>query len=378
MNEGPAQIPLVDLKAQFTTIEDEIREAMDRVLASQHFVLGPEVVAAEREVAAYAGARYGIGVSSGTDALLASLMALDVGPGDEVVTTAFSFFATAEAIARLGAKPVFVDIDPGTYNIAPAQIEAALTDRTRAVIPVHLYGQCADMDPILDLAERRGVALIEDAAQAFGAEDKSRRAGAMGRMGCFSFYPSKVLGAYGDGGMILTDDEALAEKLRILRVHGAEPKNYNRLIGGNFRLDAFQGAVVCAKLKFLDEWIAARQRNAALYDEAFRAAGLREDLITPPEIRQNRHVFYAYVIRTIARDELVSHLREQGIGANIYFPVPLHLQECFADLGYEPGSLPVAEQAARETLALPMYPELTEAQIARVVESVATFLRRAT
>ncbi|RAU21856.1 transcriptional regulator [Paramagnetospirillum kuznetsovii] len=367
-------VPLLDLKAQFVGIEAEVRLAMDRVLASQHFIMGPEVEGLEREVAAYCGVRYGIGVSSGTDALLAGLMALGIGPGDEVVTTPYSFFATAGAIVRLGARPVFVDIEPITYNIDPAAIEAAITPATKAILPVHLFGQCADMEAISAIALRHGLPVIEDAAQAIGSEDTGgRRAGALGLMACFSFFPSKNLGCFGDGGMVVTDDEALADRLRVLRVHGSKPKYHHAVIGGNFRLDALQAAVLRVKLVRLDGWTEARQRNAKFYDQAF--AHLCPDHLTVPAIRQRRHIFNQYVIRTGRRDALMEHLRSLGIGCEVYYPGPLHLQPCFADLGYRPGSMPHAEAAAGQTLALPIYPEMTSQQLAEVAGAVTDFFQ---
>jgi dTDP-4-amino-4,6-dideoxygalactose transaminase len=368
-------VPLLDLKAQFRAIESELRGAMDRVLASQQFIMGPEVEACEQEIARYCGCRHGIGVSSGTDALLAALMVYDIGPGDEVITSAYTFFSTAGVVARLGAKTVFVDIVPDTYNMDPALLEQAVTPRTKAIIPVHLYGQCADMNPILDMARRRGIPVIEDAAQAIGAEDNGRRAGSMGAMGCLSFFPSKNLGAFGDGGMVMTNDDALAEKLRVLRVHGAKPKYHHKIIGGNFRLDALQAAVVRTKLKYLEAWIEARRRNAARYDSMFTKAGVAPNPLRLPRVRADgRHVFNQYVVRVPRRDAVRQRLGAAGIGTEVYYPVPLHLQECFADLGYKKGSLPHAESAARETLALPIYPELTEAQIGVVVEAIVAAL----
>jgi dTDP-4-amino-4,6-dideoxygalactose transaminase len=367
-------VPLLDLKAQFASIEGDVRAAIDRVLTSQHFIMGPEVEACEREVALYSSCRHGIGVSSGTDALLVALMALDIGAGDEVITTPYSFFATAGVIARLGAKPVFVDIRPDSYNIDPERIEAAITPRTKAIMPVHLYGQCADMDPILAIAARHGLPVIEDAAQAIGAEDKGRRAGSMGTIGCFSFFPSKNLGAFGDGGMVVTNDDALAEKLRVLRVHGSKPKYFHKIVGGNFRLDALQAAVVRVKLGHLDAWTAARQRNAALYDVKLAESGVTAKGLALPAVCRNRHIFNQYVLRTERRDELQARLKERGIGTEIYYPQPLHLQECFAGLGYGIGDMPQAEAAAKQTLALPIYPELTVAQIDEVVGAVSEAL----
>lgn len=366
-------IPLIDLKAQFAAIEGEVRAALDSVLASQGFILGPEVAALEEEIAAYCDVGHGIGVSSGTDALLASLMALHIGPGDEVITTAFTFFATAGVIARLGARPVFVDINPGTYNMDPDGMAAAVTPRTRAVIPVHMFGRCCDMEAINDLAHRHGFPVVEDAAQAIGAEVGGRRAGALGRMGCFSFFPSKNLGAFGDGGMVVTDDAELAEKLRILRVQGAKPKFHHAVIGGNFRLDALQAAVLRVKLRHLDGWTEARQANAARYNARFADLGLAPDRLITPSMPEGRHVFHQYVIRTPRRDDLMAFLKDRGIGCGVYYPSPLHVQECFAHLAQGPGSLPEAETAARETLALPAYAEMGEERLERVVASVAEF-----
>ncbi|MFB3785821.1 MAG: DegT/DnrJ/EryC1/StrS family aminotransferase [bacterium] len=365
-------VPLLDLQAQYQTIREEIQAAINRVLESQHFILGPEVQALEREIAEYSQCRFGVGVSSGTDALLIALMALDIQPGDEVITTPYTFFATAGVIHRLGAKPVFVDIEPDTYNIDPARIETAVTPKTKAIIPVHLYGQCAEMDPILDIARRHNLFVIEDAAQAIGAEYQGRRAGSMGTMGCFSFFPSKNLGGYGDGGMVVTQDESLADKLKMLRTHGSKPKYYHRVVGGNFRLDALQAAIVRVKLRHLDGWTAARQRNARIYDALFEEAGLAGTKIKLPAVKQNRHIFNQYVIQVENRDALMAHLKQNGVGTEIYYPVPMHIQECFARLGYREGDLPVSEHAANRTLALPIYPELTgeqqEVVVKRIVE----------
>lgn len=363
-------VPLLDLKAQYRAIRDEIQAAVNQVLESQHFILGPEVQALEREIAEYSQCRFGVGVSSGTDALLIALMALDIQPGDEVITTPYTFFATAGVIHRLGAKPVFVDIEPDTYNIDPALIEAAVTPKTKAIIPVHLYGQCAEMDPILDIARRHHLFVIEDAAQAIGAEYQGRRAGSMGTIGCFSFFPSKNLGGYGDGGMVVTQDESLADKLKMLRVHGSKPKYYHSIVGGNFRLDALQAAVVRVKLRHLDEWTAARQRNARQYDALFEEAGLAGTKIQLPAVKHSRHIFNQYVIQAENRDGLMAHLKQNGIGTEIYYPVPMHIQKCFACLGYSGGSLPVSEHAAKSTLALPIYPELTGEQQEMVVKRI--------
>jgi len=367
-------IPLLDLKAQYVEIESEIREAIDRVLESQRFILGPEVEALEQEIADYSGATHGIGVSSGTDALLVSLMALGVGPGDEVITTAYSFFATASVIARLGARPIFIDIDHENYNIAPFNLEKAITKKTKVIMPVHLFGQCADMDPILDVAKNYDVQVIEDAAQAIGAEYKGRRAGSMGALGCFSFFPSKNLGALGDAGMVVTSDSELADRVRKLRGHGASPKYYHQMVGGNFRLDALQAAVLRVKFKHLDDWSDKRLANALMYNREFLSAGLPKSVLQKPTIHNNRHVFNQYVIRTPYREGLIKILREAAIGCEIYYPLGLHQQECFAELGDVPD-LPEVEAAAHETLALPIYAELTETQIKTIVNTVVDFLK---
>ncbi|WP_129670627.1 DegT/DnrJ/EryC1/StrS aminotransferase family protein [Candidatus Chloroploca sp. Khr17] len=369
---NPEPIPLLDLKAQYATLREEIAAAIERIIESQQFILGPEVEAFEQEIAAYSQCAYGIGVSSGTDALLVALMAIDLQPGDEVITTPYTFFATAGSIARLGGQPVFVDIDPLTYNIDPAGIEAAITPRTRAIMPVHLFGQMADMEPIMGLAEYHGLYVIEDAAQAIGAEYKSRRAGSIGHMGCFSFFPSKNLGGFGDGGMVTTNDPKLAERIRLLRGHGAHPKYYHRLIGGNFRLDALQAAVLRVKLAYLDQWTAARQQNAERYHQLFSAAGANIGL--PQDAGYGRHIYNQFVIRSERRDDLMAHLKAHQIGCEIYYPVPIHLQECFASLGYEVGSFPASEDAAEETLAIPVYPELGQDQQARIVDTIQTWI----
>jgi len=388
-------VPLLDLKAQYATIADELHAALDRVVESQYFILGPEVVALEEEVAAYSQCAYGIGVSSGTDALLVALMAIDIKPGDEVITTPYTFFATGGSVARLGAKPVFVDIDPQSYNIDPHKIEIAITERTRAIIPVHLYGQMAEMDPIMEIAQRFNLYVIEDAAQAIGAEYKNRRAGSIGHLGCFSFFPSKNLGGFGDGGMVTTNDSALADRVKLLRNHGYRPKYYNKVVGGNFRLDALQAAVLRVKLKYLDQWTESRQRNATTYRRLLAEAGLvtgerlssgdklpnadiqqptiNAPIITPVELPDRRHIYNQFVLRCHQRDALKSYLAEQDIGTEIYYPVPLHLQECFVDLGYQPGALQMSEDAAAQTLALPIYPELTPSMQTMVVDTIAAF-----
>jgi dTDP-4-amino-4,6-dideoxygalactose transaminase len=371
-------IPLLDLKAQYATIKSEVNAAIQEVLESQHFILGPRVEQCEREIAAYSQSLYGIGVSSGSDALLACLMAENIGPGDEVITTTYTFFATVGAISRLGATPVLVDIDPKTYNIDVSQIAAQITDRTRVIIPVHLFGQMADMDPIMELAREYKLVVIEDAAQAIGAEYKERRAGSIGHYGCFSFFPSKNLGAAGDGGMIVTNDADRAERVKVLRGHGSKPKYYHRVVGGNFRLDAIHAAVVSAKLPFLDNWTAGRQRNAKLYDRLFSEAGLSQGsdgagIIGLPTLVADRHIFNQYVICTAERDALQSFLKKKGVGTEVYYPVPMHLQECFEDLSYVPGDFPESEAAAKHSLALPIQPELGEQQLRYVVECIREF-----
>ncbi len=372
----PVPVPLLDLRAQYATIREEVRAAVDAVLDSQQCILGAVVADCEARLAEYCLAPYAVTVSSGSDALLASLMSEGIGPGDEVVTTPYSFFATAGAIARLGAKPVFVDIQPDTYNIDPALLEAKITPRTKALLPVHLYGQCADMDPILDIAARHKLPIIEDAAQAIGAEYKGRRAGTMGRYGCFSFFPSKNLGAAGDGGMITVGDPELADRLQMLRNHGMKPKYYYSMIGGNFRFDALQAAIVAVKLKYLDRWTEGRQANAARYRRLFDAAGLPQKGLVqlPYEVPGNRHIYNQFVIRVPRRDAVQANLREHNVGNEVYYPLPLHVQKCFASLGYREGDFPESERAARETLALPIYPELSDAQAEWVVECIRRVL----
>jgi dTDP-4-amino-4,6-dideoxygalactose transaminase len=374
------RVPLLDLKAQYATLRAELEPAVLRVMASQGFILGPEVEACERALAAYCGVPHAVGVASGTDALLVALMAEGIGPGDEVITSPYTFFATAGSIARLGARPVFVDIDPVTFQMDVTRVEAAVTPRTRALMPVHLFGQCTDMDPLLTLAGTRGLAVIEDAAQAIGAEYKGRRAGSMGDYGCFSFFPSKNLGGAGDGGVVTLRDEARRRKVAMLRVHGMEPKYYHQLVGGNFRLDALQAAVVAAKLPHLDGWTAARQRNAQRYERLFAAAGVGADDLHLPRITSTdggRHVVNQYVVRARDRDALLSRLKAADIGCEVYYPVPMHRQPCFAYLGHAAGAFPESERAAAETLALPIYPELTDDMAAYVVETIAAFYRRA-
>lgn len=363
-------VPLLDLKAQYATIKAEVDAAIAEVFESQQFILGPKVEQCEKAIASYSGCSYGVGVSSGTDALLACLMAENIGVGDEVITTPYTFFATAGVIARLGATPIFVDIDPRTYNLDTSKLPAKITDRTRAIFPVHLYGQTADMDPMMQIAEKHGLVVIEDAAQAIGAEYKGRRAGSIGHYGCLSFFPSKNLGAAGDGGMIVTNDAQRAEKLKCLRGHGANPKYHHKIVGGNFRLDALQAAIVSVKLPHLDGWTSARQRNAKRYDQLFSEAALPVGL---PVSGSDRHIFNQYVIRVSRRDELRSFLQKKGVGTEVYYPFPLHRQECFAYLGMGRGSFPESERAANETLALPIYPELTESQLDYVFNCVREF-----
>ena len=385
-------VPLLDLKAQFAQIRAEVMPLIDSVCASQQFILGEHVRGLEAEIAQYCGSPFGIGVSSGTDALLLALMALDIGAGDEVITTPFTFFATAGTIARAGARPVFCDIDPATFNISPSAVRSfvekscavkgghlvnrATGGRVKALIPVHLYGQSADMDPLMAIAKEFGLRVIEDAAQAIGTEYKNGvRVGSIGDIGCFSFFPSKNLGAFGDAGLCTAKDAELAERMRVLRVHGGKPKYFHALIGGNFRIDELQAAVLRVKLKYLDGWTEARQRNAAFYDKAFAASGVGASLAVPQAVAGQRHIFNQYIVRVKQRDALKAHLAARSIGTEIYYPVPLDRQECFAYLGTAAGAYPESERAAAETLALPIYPELTEVQLAHVVASVAEFFK---
>ncbi len=367
-------VPLLDLKAQYATIREQVEPVMKEVFDSQYFILGPRVKELEKKIAAYSQCKHGIGVSSGTDALLIALMAIDTGPGDEIITTPFSFFATAGVISRLNATPVFVDIEPDTFNIDPAKIESAITSKTKAVIPVHLFGQMADMDPIMSVAKKHNLFVIEDAAQAIGSEYKDgRRAGSVGHMGCFSFFPSKNLGGFGDAGMVVTNDDALAEKLVKLRMHGSEPKYYHQIVGGNFRIDALQAAVLSIKLDYLDQWTEGRQANTRDYIAMLKEKGLDEKLILPSIRDEYRHIFNQFVIRSSMRDDLITHLRKYKIGCEIYYPVILSDQECFSYLNYKKGDFPVAEKAAEEVLAIPIYPELSADQKAYVVEVMASF-----
>jgi len=371
-------IPLCDLQTQYQALQAQIEEAVSRVLASGQVILGPEVAALEREIAHYCGSGYAVGCSSGTDALLLALQTLDIGIDDEVIMPPFTFFATASTACRLGARPVFADIDAETYNLDPLQVENKITERTRAIVVVHLFGQCADMEPLWHIAERHNLPIIEDAAQAFGAEYQSKRAGTLGAMGCFSFYPSKNLGAYGDAGMVMTNDPEWAERLACLRVHGMEVKYYHKFLGWNARLDALQAAMLRVKLLHIERWIEARQAVARRYDALIEEQHLGHFLQRPVVRPQRRHVFNQYVVRVGQgqRDALVRHLKSEHIGCEIYYPVPLHRQECLAHLGYHAGDFPASEEACASVLALPMYPELREEQQQRVIQSCATFLRQ--
>jgi dTDP-4-amino-4,6-dideoxygalactose transaminase len=366
---------LLDLTAENAPLLPEIRQAFDRVFAKNAFVLGQEVAFFEREVAAYLGVKHAIGVSSGTDALLVAMMALGIGPGDEVVTSPFSFFATAGCIARLGAKPVFVDIDPVTYNLDASAVGAALSEHTRAIMPVHLYGQPADMSALRSISEAFAVPIVEDAAQAVGAQHALGPVGGLGSLAGFSFYPTKNLGAFGDGGLVTTNDDDLAQRVRILRVHGGERRYYHAVIGGNFRLDGLQGAVLRVKLPHVTKWTDARRKNAGLYDLLFLEEDLPEGALSTPKKVEEGHVYNQYVVRVRDRDRLKQHLVDRKIGCEVYYPLPLHLQECFANLGYGVGSFPESERAANEVLALPIHPALTQDQLERVVSEIGSFLR---
>jgi dTDP-4-amino-4,6-dideoxygalactose transaminase len=377
------KVPFFELTSQFHSIEKEIKSALDEVLRTQQFILGPQVEALEQTVAQYCRTQYAIGVASGSDALLLSLMALGIGDGDEVIIPPYTFFATAGSVSRVGALPVFVDIDPNTYNMDPYKIEEKITPRTKAIIPVHLFGQCADMDPLLEIAETKQLLVIEDAAQALGSEYKPRpntkgqRAGQMGDLGCFSFYPTKNLGAFGDAGMVVTDNPHLAEKIRFLRVHGSYPKYYHKWIGINSRLDTIQAAILLVKFKYLDRWTEERQRRAKRYQSLFQDLLSSVHGLRLPTIQyENRHIFHQYVIRVPERNRLRQFLMEEGIGTDIYYPLSLHLQECYSFLKYRRGDLPISEKAADETLALPIYPELTEDQQMAVVDRIKIFYKK--
>ena len=377
------KVSLLNLKLQYQTIREEILREIEKICDNQTFILGENVARLEQEIAQYSNAQYAIGVASGTDAILLPLMATGIGQGDRVITTPYTFFATAGSIARLNAIPVFVDIEPDTYNIDPNKLEhvikkqsAAQRSRLKAVIPVHLYGQCAEMEPILKLSKKYRLAVVEDAAQTIGAEYKGKRAGSLGDFGCFSFYPSKNLGGFGDGGMVITNNEKLAEQVRILRVHGSKPKYYHKFVGINSRLDEIQAAVLRIKLKHLKTWENNRIEGAKRYNKLFQGAGLL-DVVSLPTVRPyNRHVYNQYIIRVKKRDNLREHLAKEGIGTEIYYPVPLHLQQCFKYLGYKKRDFPVSEKAAKETLALPIYPELTPAEQEYVVKKISEFYRK--
>ena len=371
---SPAPFEFLDLRAQFATIHEEVMQAVNQVFESQHFILGPEVKQLEQEVAAKLGAKFAVGCASGTDALILALLAAGIGDGDEVITTPFSFIATAGTIAYVGAKPVFVDIDPVTFNINPALVEAAITPCTRAIMPVHLFGLPADLDPILAIAKARKLAVIEDAAQAIGSRYGGRYVGTFGEYGCFSFFPSKNLGGAGDGGMITTEDAQIAERLQMLRVHGSKKKYYHEMIGTNSRLHALQAAVLRVKLRHLDDWQKGRQNRADRYRRLFAEAGLTSAISVPPQPSSKyEHVYNQFTIRSPHRDELKAHLHSAGIPSEIYYPLCLHLQEAFAYLGYKAGSFPESEKASGEVLSLPVYPELPDAQQDRVVRAIADF-----
>jgi dTDP-4-amino-4,6-dideoxygalactose transaminase len=367
------KVPLLDLQAQYRPLREDILAAMTRVADSQRFIMGPEIEGLERELAKMLGIRHAIAVSSGTDALLLPLMALGITSGDEVITSTYSFFATAGAIVRVGARPVLVDIDPVTFNIDADQIESAISPRTRAILPVHLFGQSADLDPIMRIAAAHDVPVIEDAAQAIGATYQSRPVGGIGAFGCFSFFPSKNLGAFGDAGLVTTTDDDLAARARLLRTHGMQPKYYHHLVGANFRMDALQAAILRIKAPHLAGWTAGRRANAERYRELFHAAGLEDAVALPPEPTDRLHIYNQFVIRTPERDALKRHLDEQGIGNEIYYPVPFHLQPCFASLGHGRGDFPHAEQAANQSLAIPIYGELTADEQRAVVSAIASF-----
>ena len=365
-------VPLLDLKRQYEDFKEEVEKEIIEVSRSGYYIGGPKLLEFEKNAADYCGCEYGLGVSSGTDALLVSLMALDIKPGDEVITTTFSFFATVGVIARLGAKPVLCDIVEDTFNIDPAKIEEKITEKTKAMIIVHLYGQCAEMDSIMAIAGKYNIPIVEDAAQSIGAEYKGQRAGSFGALGCYSFFPSKNLGAFGDGGLVTTNDKALAEKVALLRNHGMNPKYYHKMIGGNFRMDAMQAAILNIKLKHLDKWSAGRQQNAAKYRELFTAADLAEKVVLPVE-KENRHIYNQFTIMVEMREDLFKNLQEKKIGCDMYYPVSFHEQECFIDLGYSKGDFPVAEKVEKKCLSLPIFTELTNIEIAEVVEVIKEF-----
>jgi dTDP-4-amino-4,6-dideoxygalactose transaminase len=364
------KVPLLDLKRQYQSIKNEIDGAVQKVLEGTQFIMGPEVKVFEENIVKYCGTKYAIGVASGTDALLLSLRACGVGSGDEVIIPTFTFFATAGVVSRLGATPVFVDIDPDTYNIDPQLIEKKITRNTKAIIPVHLFGQCADMDPILEIAQKHNLKVVEDAAQAIGARYKGKKAGSRGDLGCFSFFPSKNLGGAGDGGMVVTHDESLADLVRKLRVHGATQKYYHSIVGYNSRLDTLQAAILDVKLRYLDQWSAKRNEKAKVYDQAFKDL----DIVTPKVEKFNNHIYHQYTIAVKNRDGLKEHLTKNQIGWAVYYPLPLHLQECYKSLGNRKGDLPVSEKKAEEVISLPIFPELTTQEQEFVIESIKSFL----
>jgi dTDP-4-amino-4,6-dideoxygalactose transaminase len=364
------QVPLLDLKAQYATIKDEVLAAVAEVLESQRCIGGPKVEELEKQIAAASDCKYGVGASSGTDALLNCLMSLEISSGDEVITTPFTFFASAGSIARTGAKPVFVDIDPKTYNIDSGQVAAAVTKNTKAIMPVHLFGQMADMDPIMDVADKHGLAVVEDAAQSITSTYKGKKAGSVGTTGCFSFFPSKNLGGIGDGGLVVTNDETLYQKMLVMRDHGQKPQYYYHFVGGNFRLDPIQAVALLVKLPHLDDWSEARRQNAAYYNKRFAGTAVETPYISP----DCKTIYNQYCIRVPRRDELVAHLREKGVGCAVYYPVPLHLQACFAYLGGRKGDFPESEKAAAEIMALPVYPELTDKMKDAVADTVLEYL----
>src|SRR5438105_10940895 len=369
-------VPLLDLQAQYRPLRAEILAAIARVRGRQRCMMGPEITALEAEMAAMLGARHAVAVSSGTDALLLALMALDIRAGDEVITPTYSFFATAGAVARLGATPVLIDIEDATFNLDPAKLAAAITPKTKAIIPVHLFGQSAEMEEVLTIAAGRGIPVVEDAAQAIGASYRSQPLGGLGAFGCFSFFPSKNLGAFGDAGLVTTNDEALARKARLLRTHGMEPRYYHHLVGANFRMDALQAAILRVKAPHLAGWTERRRANADRYRTLFQDAGLLDRVTLPSAPEDRWHIYNQFVIRTSDRDGLKKHLDGLGIGTEIYYPVPFHQQPCFAYLGYREGAFPKAERAAQESLAIPIYSELTLAQQQKVVDAVAAFVHR--
>ncbi|MFO7445244.1 MAG: DegT/DnrJ/EryC1/StrS family aminotransferase [Ignavibacteriaceae bacterium] len=383
------QVPLLDLKQQYRSLKKELDEAVLRVAESQYFILGPEVEKMEKSLSEYLGSKYALGVSSGTDALLLALMAAGIQPGDEVIVPTYSFFATAGVVSRLNAVPVLADNDPVTFNIDPAEIEKRITRKTKAIIPVHLYGQSADMGPIMEIAQRHKLIVIEDAAQAIGVQyEDGKKVGTIGDIGCYSFFPSKNLGCFGDGGLVVTDNDELYEKLHIMRVHGGKPKYYHKVIGGNFRLDALQAAVISVKLPHLDSWSAKRRKNAEIYTQLFIQAGLsgeegktsfnpKNKVLLPKAIYKdkagsvkNYHIYNQYIIRVENRDDVRKYLTDNNISTEIYYPIPFHLQECFADLGYQKGDFPNSEFSADTSIALPIYPELTEEQLKYVVDKI--------